>query len=77
MFCEQDVSPFARHLFIWHSAEFDVQRILSFDANSKKRREALSTLRKQVNFMQNRTHAQLRPVKRVLATSKAMAIPHF
>lgn len=69
LFCDKDVFHFARHLFTWHSAELDTQRILSFPSNSRQRREALSFLRKQGNFVQNRTNTQLRPVKRVPSTS--------
>ncbi|KAG5865908.1 hypothetical protein JTB14_030865 [Gonioctena quinquepunctata] len=63
-FCERDISHFARHMFTWHGDELEIQRILAYKNNSKERRNALSALRKEGNFVRNRTSIQLRPVKR-------------
>nr|CAI5846547.1 unnamed protein product [Callosobruchus analis] len=65
IFCDKDVTHFGRHLFTWHKGEIEVQRIMSYDNNSKERRHELLALRKRGNFIKNRTSTKLRPVKRV------------
>lgn len=73
MFCERDVSHFARHVSTWHSSEIEVARILSVK-NPKEKRIKYSNLRKRGNFISNRTNTRLRPVKRLksgMATSTA------
>nr|CAI5856474.1 unnamed protein product [Callosobruchus analis] len=65
IFCDKDVTHFGRHLFKWHKGEIEVQRIMSYDNNSKERRHELLALRKRGNFIKNRTNTKLRPVKRV------------
>lgn len=49
--------------------EFEVQRILSFSRKSKERRQEIMKLKKRGNFINNRTNATLRPVKRLEKSS--------
>nr|CAI5854724.1 unnamed protein product [Callosobruchus analis] len=51
IFCDKDVTHFGRHLFTWHKGEIEVQRIMSYDNNSKERRHELLALRKRGNFI--------------------------
>ncbi|KAI4455647.1 hypothetical protein MML48_9g00004125 [Holotrichia oblita] len=64
MFCEKDVSHFARHVSTWHSSEIEIARILSIK-DPKETRIMYSNLRKRGNFIHNRTNTKLRPVKRL------------
>lgn len=65
IYCEKDVSHFSRHLFTWHKLELEVEKILSTKKKSKERRDALSKIKKQGNFIKNRSDDRLRPVKRL------------
>lgn len=74
MFCEKEVSHFARHLYAWHNCELDVQRILSYQKDSSRRKLALSQLRKKGNFIRNRVNTQnIKRVRRLPASAKALA----
>ncbi|KAF5295269.1 hypothetical protein FQA39_LY13134 [Lamprigera yunnana] len=58
---DTDVERATRHLSVWHQSECEDQQILSL----KVKREALANLRNKGNFIRNRTHKKLRPVKRL------------
>lgn len=65
LFCEKDVSHFARHLNSWHKSESEVVQIFSHEAGSKQRRIGILRLKKRGNFIRNTKDSTLRPVKRV------------
>lgn len=74
LFCEKDVTHFARHLSIWHKSESEVAQIFSSAAGSKQRRNGLLRLRKRGNFIKNSKNSTLRPVKRVKHANHAGSI---
>ncbi|KAK4885617.1 hypothetical protein RN001_001888 [Aquatica leii] len=53
IYCETDVSHFARHIATWHSSEIEVVRILS-EKDPKLKRLGYSQIRKRGNFLRNR-----------------------
>lgn len=65
LFCENDVSHFARHLSTQHNSEPEVVQIFSFESGSKERHNGLLNLKKRGNFIKNENDTTLRPVKRV------------
>lgn len=68
-YCESDVNNFARHIIRNHSHETEVQQILSFDKQTKGRRELLANLKKKGNFLKN-SEKCIKPMKQALQANQ-------
>ncbi|XP_024084023.1 uncharacterized protein LOC106662998 isoform X2 [Cimex lectularius] len=67
-YCENLVLNFARHLQRKHQTETEVVKIFSLPANSKERKELITSLRKKGNFYQYREAAK--PMRKVKNTTE-------
>lgn len=73
-YCDTAVLNFARHLKRNHLMEFDVQKIFSYPANSKQRKDLITALRKKGNFVENGENGK--PVKKPAVTEKLLPCPN-
>lgn len=73
-YCDTSVLNFARHLKRKHMIEFDVQKIFSYPAKSKQRKELITAVRKKGNFIENSENGK--PIKKPLVNDKILPCPN-